>query len=338
MPRAYFRNAQSMLRNWIDNDVFHLKGAGGPQSGVRNTKAALSGTGAGLCGKGSTYTDVTNGVVYINEGSRTTPYWTPLDMRGQRPLIGVYVDWRNGVGNPIADTNPSVTLVESGLRTFGSGIEQTDSGITVASAEGGPVASIIASAGAARLVALSVDGVNPTFQPDTEGPLVIDAIVAMSSALTLRNFFLGFISGLTGGAGGTIIDATIAVCTGSGTTITLVQDDLVGLFMAVGLTNADGLFFPYNKSDAAATIATTATGVDTGTDFPAAGTYVRLRVEVTRSGHATAFINKTQVSQVENALDADEEVNPIMYIESTSAATKTMLCKQFAAWGTRRAA
>src|SRR5712671_2632833 len=118
MPRQYMKNTQSMLRNWLDNDIIHLAGSGGPRSGIRNADKTISGTGAGVSGHGSLYINSDNGVVYVNEGTRVSPYWTPTDFR-QRALIGIYVDWRNGIGNPLADTNASVTLSESGLRTFG---------------------------------------------------------------------------------------------------------------------------------------------------------------------------------------------------------------------------
>jgi hypothetical protein len=335
MPRNYMRNIQSMLRNWIDNDVVHLAGSGGPLSGPRNSNKDISGSGAGLSGHGSFYTNSDNGVVYVNEGTRKDPYWTPVDFR-QRALIGAYVDWRNGVGNPLADTNASVTLVESGVRTFGSGIEVADSGITIASALGGPIATIRASAGASKFVCLGLDGINPAFGPDTEGPIVIDAIVSMVAALTLRTFFIGFISGKTGGGGGTIIDATVAPVTGAVVTLTLVQDDVFGLYMDVGMTAAARLFAPHNKADEAPTIAATAAGVDTGIDFPAAATYVRLRVEITKLGHMLCFVNKVLATSILLAATPATAVGPILYLSSTSAAVKDMTCKQFATWGTRR--
>lgn len=334
MPQ-YMKNIQSMLKNWVDNDVLHLTGSGGPISGPRSSTSAISGTGAGVAGHGSRYTDVNNGVVYVNEGTRTNPYWTPINFR-QRGLIGAYTDWRNGVGVALADTAASTTLVESGVRMFGSGIEVADSGITVASALGGPEATLRTSAAASKFVCLGLDGVNPSFSPDTEGPIVIDAIVTMVTALTLRTFFLGFISGKTGGAGGTIIDATIAPVTGAATTLTLVQDDVFGLYMDVGLTAASRLFAPHNKADEAATIATTATGVDTGIDFPAAATYVRLRVEITKLGHMLCFTDKILRTSILLAATPATAVGPVMYIGSTSLAVKDMKCKQFATWGTRR--
>ncbi len=316
----FMANVIANLKNQVENGVFHLVESGAPVSGT-------SGTGLGIAGPGSLYTNIVNGVVYVNEGTAAAPYWTPISYL-QRSLLSWFSDFRDGVGKAIADTAATATLAGSGLRVFGNAIIDTDSGLTVAIGEDGAIASLIASANANDLAALGV-GITTSvpFQPDAHGPLVIDCVVAMSSALTLRRFFMGFI--------GTAADALVSPATGSTTTITLVQDDLAGLFFDVGLTNGDGLFAPHNKSDEAATIATTATGVDCGVDFPAAGTYTRLRVEISAAGVMTCFKDKAQITQISASLDVDEEVAPVLLLASTSGATKTMLIKQFATWGYR---
>lgn len=52
----------------VRGDVRHIFGAGVPTDAV---------TGAGDCGKGSIYTDTTNGKLYINSGAGTksSPVW-----------------------------------------------------------------------------------------------------------------------------------------------------------------------------------------------------------------------------------------------------------------------
>lgn len=295
-------------------------GAGMPASGT-------SGTGAGTFAEPlSLYVDTTTDVLYINEGTLASPYWSPINYR-QRGLLAVETDFRDGVGKAVADTAASATVTGSGLRIFGQGVAETDSGLTVAFGEGGPVASMLTTDEAAHLLAISGFGSTAIMQPDVHGRMVIDATVAMSSALTNRAFFIGFL--------GTCADALDPAVTGSATTLTLVQDDLAGLFFDSGLTNADGLFAPYNKSDAAASIATTATGVDCGVDFPAAGTYTRLRVEIAADGKMTCFKDKVQITSIAAALDVDEEVQPVLYVESNTTAVTTMLCKHFAAYTSR---
>lgn len=65
----------NMWMEWkdrINNDVFQFVGSGAPTNGT-------SGTGNGIGGPGSTYTDTTNKVRYVNLGTKASPYWLALD-------------------------------------------------------------------------------------------------------------------------------------------------------------------------------------------------------------------------------------------------------------------
>ena len=294
--------------------------AGAPVSGT-------SGTGAGtFAAPNVILLDTVGKNTYVNEGTLASPYWTPVNF--QQPNLLAYVtDFRDGAGKAIADTDATATIPGSGVRVHGQGVAETDSGLTVAHGEGGPVASLLTTDEVAHLLALSVGGTTPPYQPDTHKTLVVEALLAMDAALTDRAMFLGFL--------GTVADALDPAATGATVTITLVQDDLAGLFFDSGLTDADRLFAPHNKSDEAATIATTATGVDTGADMPAAGTYTRLRVEITADGTLVAFKDKVQIARIEATLDVDEECAPCLYVEANAAAVTTMLVKRFATWATR---
>src|SRR4051812_24377068 len=176
------------LHDCSDNNVFTVPNAGAPISGVKPY-----GTGAGALGKGSICIDITNAIPYINEGSLASPYWTPVDTNNRHLLI-----WRtgffDGVGKALADTAALATIAGSGIKVFGNGVSQTDSGLVVAMGSGVPVASLTASATNPSVAALGVGTtVAVPFSPTTNGPLVVDATVAMSSALTLRQFFIGFL-------------------------------------------------------------------------------------------------------------------------------------------------
>lgn len=48
------------------NDVRFISGSGVPTDAV---------TGAGDCGKGSVYSDFTNGKLYVNGGTKASPTW-----------------------------------------------------------------------------------------------------------------------------------------------------------------------------------------------------------------------------------------------------------------------
>lgn len=316
----FMKNAMAILNNWVRSNVFHFVGYDSPSSGT-------SGTGVNICGPGSTYINITTGVVYINEGSAASPYWTPVNFQ-QAGLLSWFTDFRDGVGEALSATNATATIPGSGIRVFGQGIAETDSGVSVAVAENGPIATVTTTDEAAHLVAMGVGlTTSVPFQPDTHGPLVVDAEIAMSSAITLRSLFLGFL--------GTLADALDPPVTGSTVTATLVQDDLAGVIFDVGLTDADRLYAVHNKSNEAATQDVTTEGRDTSTDFPAADVYTRLRVEISALGAMTVFKDKVQIASITAALDVDEEVGPCLLVRSTSTAVKTMLVKRFAAWGNR---
>lgn len=314
------------LRDQADNNVFNIVGAGGPLSGSISRADALP-TGFNVCGFGSTYVDLTNGAIYVNEGTKTDLYWTPISF-DQPGILGWWSNFRDSVGKAIADTAATVTLVGSGIRIFGSGINETDSGFVPAIAEDGAIGTLTASATSGKTAALGVGlTTSVPYQPDSHGPLVVDSLCAQSAAITSRSFGIGFI--------GTAADALAMPVTGATLTLTLVQDDVALMLFDTGLTDGDRFFAAHNKSDEAASHLTSATGVDTGVDVAAAGTYQRLRVEITAAGVMTCFVDKIQVTQISAALDVDEEIAPVLIINSLASATKAMLVKYFGAWGVR---
>lgn len=314
------RNMLSLQRARADAGAFDLTGIVAPISGT-------SGTGVEIAGAGSIYYNTANGVVYVNEGTRTSPYWTPMNLR-QPNLLAWDTDFRDGVGVAASATTAMVTLAGSGIRLFGTGIEETDSGLTVAIGEDGPIASAIASATSGKILAIGVGlTTSVPFQPDTHSRLVVEALVAMSSAITARSLFLGFI--------GTAADALLPPVTGATITATLVQDDLAGVIFDSALTAASRLYAVHNKSDEAASQLVTTGGRDSSVDFPAADVYTRLRVEISEGGDMLVFKDKVQILSIVDALDADEEVAPVLLVRSLASATKTMLVKYFRTWGNR---
>lgn len=294
-----------------------FQNAGAPSSGT-------SGTLAGFAPAGAFLQDTANGVLYVNEGTAASPYWTPAGL-DQWPLFGVHSDWRDGVGKALADTAAAVILAASGVRVFGQGVAETDAGLVVqAAGEGGSAARLTTTDEAAHTIAIGMAA--GVMQPDQHQLLVVEAELTNVSAITNRALFLGFL--------GAAADALDPAVTGSGTDATLVQDDLAGLFFDTGLTDGDRLFGVHNKSNEAATQDLSADG-DTSTDIAAAATYQRLRVEITAAGAMTAFVDKVQVYSQAAALDADEEVAPVLYLEANSAANASIDVRRFAAWAYR---
>src|SRR6185295_17822732 len=175
--------------------------------GTVNPVSGTAGTGLGVAGLGCIYLNTATGVSFVNEGSAASPYWTPVNYFDRNTLCWAS-DFRDGVGKALADTAALYTIPGSGVKVFGQGIAETDSGFVVAIAEDGAIGSLTTTDEVAHLAALSVGGTTSVpYQPNSHGPLVVDALLAMSSAITLRSLFIGFI--------GTAADALDPPCTGS---------------------------------------------------------------------------------------------------------------------------
>lgn len=308
MPNAS-RITGSRLRPW--------QYAGAPSSGTSGTLVNEAEAGAVLW-------DTTNGVQFVNEGTRTSPYWTPTSF-DQRALWGVWTDFRDQAGAALASTAVEVIVPGSGLRIFGQGIDETDAGLVVqAAGEGGSVGRLTTTDETAHTLAIGMEA--GVMQPDQHQLLVLDVELTHVSAITTRSMFAGFL--------GLAADALDPAVTGSTVTATLVQDDLAGVIFDTGFTAASRLYAVHNKSDEAATQTVTTDG-DTGVNIATAGTYQRIRVEISAAGAMTVFVDKAQVYNRAACLDADEECSPAVYIQSLSAAVKSMDVRRFATWAYR---
>lgn len=305
----------------------------------RNAGAPLSGTSgtlAGVARAGGLLYDESNGVLFVNEGTALSPYWTPVGY-DQAPLFGVNTDFRDQAGKAIADTGAAAFVPGSGLRIFGQGIEQTDSGLVVQTAgEGGSVGRLIATDQADHLAAIGMSA--GVMQPDAHQLMVIDVELAHVSAITLRALFVGFL--------GAAVDALDPAITFATTTATFAINDLVGVCFSVDLTDGDRYFTVAEAANVGGTQDLSAAG-DTGEDVAAAGTYQRLRVEIGADGAARAFLDKADLGEIYGPTGAgvhasgtvagnpDEEYAPVVYLESTSAATKSADIRRFATWAYR---
>jgi hypothetical protein len=318
-------SAKNIGDPWVGSNVMMFRGEGGPNSGT-------TGTGFGVVPPGAFYQDRNTGTLYVNEGTKASPYWTPVSF-SQPNLLGVYEDFRGPAVKAIADTTTGLNAA-SGIRTFGQGIAETDSGcVKGTDVEGSHVGNMRTTNEDEHVVALGMGTSVAVLQPDTHGPLVVDVLWSQLTNILTRRIFVGF----TGEAA----DAMDPVATGATTVITFSSggttgDDMAGIFMDANMTDADALYLAHNKSNAAATIATTATGVDLSTNLAAAATYQRMRVEVDLLGNVRAFVDKTQVALITTALDVDEELLPVVALMVESGTTiMQATVKQFSCWGNR---
>lgn len=303
--------------------------------------SGTSGTLAGVAETDTVVFDKSSKTHFINEGTAASPYWTPTSFSSPG-LLGVYEDFRSlgsdilGGGTPAITDTGTVNWTSAGVRVCGLGLAETDSGIAAGTdVEGSNVARITATNEDAKGIALAGHSV-AQFQPDTHGTLVVDVTLTNVSAITTRSLFVGF--------AGAFADNAAPPVTGATTTATFGIDDVAGLFVSTGLTDADGIFGVAEKSNTAGT----QTGLSTASGtLAAAGTYQRFRVEVHEDGTTVGFLDKAQIvtipgatgaathSSSATALDADEEVIPLVILGSLTTSTASADVKQFSYWGTR---
>jgi len=293
--------------------------AGPPASGTAGTFA-----GSDLLEAGALLWDLANGVMYVNEGTNLSPYWTPTTIN-QRGLFGVDTDFRDRGGKAIGDVTATLTIPGSGLRVFGQGVEVADSGLVVQTAgEGGALGRMLTTNEDAHLLAIGMSA--GVMQPDQHGQLVLDVELTMVSAITARSLFVGFL--------GTAANALDPAVTGATTVATFVQADIAGLWMDAGLTDADRIFGVHDKGGAASTQDLTVDG-DTTIDLAAAGTEQRFRVEIGADGNMRGFIDKALVYTRAIALAVDQEVSPVVYLETQATAVISADVRRVSMWANR---
>lgn len=302
--------------------------SGSPVSGT-----SAYATGVGQVDNGGLALDNTSGNLYVNEGTLASPYWTPASY-DQPGLFSAYLRNSVGAGVPLAGTDAEA-YVGNGVRVFGQGLEVADDAgfIGGTGVEGAEFNVMHVTNEVSHLTALGTQA--GIYQPDTHGTLAVDVTFCDNADILTSSVFCGFI--------GTAASALDPVVTGATTVATFAIDDLAGLYSDSSMTDANGTYGVAEKSNEAGT----QVGCTSIVDRAAAGTYQRWRVEVTTDGTAICFANKAQIgvisgpngtanehSATETALDADEEVSPVFYIENATTTTRTANIKQFSTWAT----
>lgn len=92
---AFMKNVIASQKSLTENGVVEIAGTSAPTNGT-------SGTGLGIAGPGSLYTDVTNKNVYVNIGTAASPYWFSLQTDTVRHLR---------TRNTVAEVNAGATLL-----------------------------------------------------------------------------------------------------------------------------------------------------------------------------------------------------------------------------------
>lgn len=286
-----------------------------PWANAGPPKSGTAGTFAGEIGVGDLLVDTANGVVFVNEGTSASPYYTPLP--NQSPLVQIGAEgFLGSTGKALADTATSVVLSPSGLTVLGDGVHEGDSGAVVQGAEanGQVPIRLTTSDAAGDLAGLFTPVVAGAgiYQPDTNQLGVIDCRLTNVTNILTRIVGVGFL--------GLAPVGTTDPVTGATTITTLVDDDLALLYMASTATDADRIIAAYNAGNGAATQDySSLTDLNTGVNMAAAATYQRFRVEVDADGGVRMFVDKALVfTGAAATLDVDEELNAGVYVSPTT--------------------
>lgn len=314
----------------IKNGIAVESGTGFPVSGTAGT-TVKGGKGAPAS---SIYIDETTGVQFWNEGTVASPYWSPVSFR-QRGIVGVSTDGLNAGGRAGSATTASSYDAGTGVRYFGSGVEENDANtaITLSYPVGGPLLTVGTENQANKVEALGYGHTTALWTPATNGTLVIDATFTAITDILTRTFFLGF--------SGESAEALVPLVTGATVTMTFsaggtTGDDVHGLFMDSRLTAASTIFLPTVKSNAAATISTTAAALTVAATMPAAATYTRWRVEIAANGTIYAFVNKVLVKTVASGAATAVALSPAFFqSNTTTTAGLSMGVRRFATYAAR---
>ena len=101
MPYRFIKNMNAMINQLIKNDVYLSCDTGVPTSGA-------AGTGAGFAGTGSTYVNLSTGIMYTNIGTKLSPQW---QLAGGTAIAGVGSDQALRLRFSVAQINAGATVL-----------------------------------------------------------------------------------------------------------------------------------------------------------------------------------------------------------------------------------
>ena len=309
-------------------------GAGFPASGTSGTTVDSYGDGAPA---NSIYIDTNTGVQFYNEGTASSPYWSPVSME-QRGIVGLMTDFNGAAGRAGSATTDN-SIDTNGVKYFGQGIEvnDADTAMTVSYPIGGPLLTFGTTNEANHSSSLGLGGTAGLWKPGTNGVMVVDINFTGITDILTRAFILGF-QGDTNGAQEEALDPII---TGSTTTLTFsavgsAGDNLAGLVMDSRMTAASTFFAFNNKANAAATQTAADAALTVAGTMPAAATYTRLRVEIGTDGTMRVFQDKVLLKTVSAALTTTVAHKPVFQMVNTTT-TASLQCgiRRFGTWAAR---
>jgi hypothetical protein len=305
------------LKDAAEVGVFHLVNSGVPVNGT---------TGKYIAGKGCLLTDILTGILYVNTGTKLVPAWTTAGSQTFGSLANAWaLDPQGGQSVPVTDNQPSVTLA-SGIRVFGNGLADNDSGVVVSILPEGAIATMIASANAGETIAAGVgNSASQPYKPGINGAITLQTVVRMVTDHLNRKFFFGLVTA-------PIIDGVLAPETFAAGNFTLGPTNLVGFVTDTAVGTTRDFYALSNKLNLTPVIS--AASALLPAQFPVTPAWVTLKLTVDVDGTAEFFVDDVLVKTIPQALDPTVAVAPLLLLGNTlNGATRSMDVKQFTSIG-----
>jgi hypothetical protein len=136
----YIKDIWASLRQLANKNVWNVVDTGAPTSGT-------SGSGAGMCGPGSTYTNLTTGVQYINIGTKASPNWFAPDVNGVNQLRTRLTTAQVNAGGTLVAAVPGfqIQMVDCAMIAVG-GAATSSTSINLAGTQASSTVQLIANA------------------------------------------------------------------------------------------------------------------------------------------------------------------------------------------------
>lgn len=333
-----FDTTSKKLKTFDGTTLYTFPAEQGGTLAAGSAKSGTAGTGAAtFAAPGSFYQNSDTGVVYFNEGTLASPYWTPVSFE-QKGLTGLFTDFGNCTGRlGTATTTSSLDASYPRLKYHGNLIDQNDATNTIQAITyplDGPLLTMITENQDGGATVLGTGATTALWKPNVNGTMVIDVNFTGITDILTRSIFCGFSASQDA--------ALLEPVTGSTTTLTFCAtgtqgDNVHGLVMDSQLTAASTLFLASNAADAAATQTTASAALTVAGTVPAAGTYVRLRVEIDTDGAIRAFVNKVLVKTLAaGSATVGTALSPVFCQgNTTTTAALSLGVRHFGAWANR---
>ena len=211
------RSIWSALNDAANNNVWDLVGTGAPTNGT-------SGTGANLAGPGSTYTDYTNKIKYMNTNTIASPTWSVM--------------------GALSDISGDATVSSTGVLTVSAGA------ITSSKIDPSVIQTAVIPLTAAQIIAMYTTPVSLIAAPGAGKAILVDGLTFEFTGTATQFTGGGAVQIQYHGYAANLLDSTIAAATIQANATAILQfgiastvgGNIVEANTGIDITNATAAF------------------------------------------------------------------------------------------------